>query len=186
VTSNSLYLSIRLTGTGAHIEVIGLPLVRLPCRLKSNCDSVVLQDCGFCGVNFMDYGGSKLWIVISPSSAKKLKDIMKKVAKVDCPHVLDSKECLLHPALLHAWRIKFKLVVTTPGTIHIVLNMFRFLLFVFIIIPVFAITDTSINYFDAKHDLPALEEISDHPCECETTGRLTAAALANFYTEKNN
>jgi len=101
----------------------------------------------------MDYGGSKLWIVISPSSTTRFKDIMKKVANIDCPHVLDSKEFLLHPALLHAWGIKFKLVVqkegdlvvTTPGTIHIVLNMdfsiseFCVLLFLFLIIPVFCL-----------------------------------------------
>jgi len=84
------------------------------------------------------------------------------------------------------------LVVTTPGTIHIVLNMdfsiseFCVLVFLFLIIPVFAIADTSINYFDAKHDLSALEEIADHPCECEETGRLTAAALANFHKERDN
>jgi len=41
VTSNSLYFSIPFTGTGAHIEVTGLPLIRLPCHLKFNCDFVV-------------------------------------------------------------------------------------------------------------------------------------------------
>jgi len=79
----------------------------------------------------MNYGGSKLWIVINPVMTRKLITIMKEVCKLDCPYVMASKEYFIHPAMLTKRGIKLKLivqnegdlVVVTSGAMHCVLNM---------------------------------------------------------------
>jgi len=79
----------------------------------------------------MNYGGSKLWVVVNPHYTRKLLEIMKVVTNLDCPYVMGQKEHFIHPAMLHAWGIKFKMVVqtegdllvVTAGSLHFVYNM---------------------------------------------------------------
>jgi len=79
----------------------------------------------------MDYGGTKLWIVLNPDNTKILINELKKATGVDCDHILDSKGYFIHPCQLTAWGIAYKIViqkqgdllVTTAGSAHMVCNM---------------------------------------------------------------
>jgi hypothetical protein len=79
----------------------------------------------------MDYGGSKLWIVLNPIQTRLLNEKLKIITGFHCANLLCNKEYFIYPALLHAWDLKFKiviqkegdLIVTTAGSAHLVCNL---------------------------------------------------------------